>query len=249
MDAAFAFDNDLYMVFRQQIVLKWFALALFFGAAIPVLYPLVGAFLALSLRVDRYNLLRGMLPPPQVSRMLSLLNVPRLVALALLPASVLLHAFMSFGFLWALHADLTDNASGDTQSAADPGVLVCGGVFVLLLVLLPLYVAREAKALRRITYGGEHAAALARGDACLARPSFAEAAARDKTLLGQLYVPEPMRVLKWDNESLLPSSVGEHSPQYPRNLSPRPAAKRVEAPPREESPAGRNGGAMRVKRI
>ena len=112
MNAAYAFNNELYMVFRQQIVLKWIALALFFGTAIPILYPAVGGFLALSLRVDRYNLLRSMLPPPQTSRMLSPMNVPRLVALGLLPGAALLHAFMAFGFLWALHADLTDNNTG-----------------------------------------------------------------------------------------------------------------------------------------
>ena len=48
-----------------QLVLKWWVLGLFFGTAMPILYPLLAGFFALSLRVDRYNLLRGMLPPPQ----------------------------------------------------------------------------------------------------------------------------------------------------------------------------------------
>ena len=87
----------------------------------------------------------------QVSRMLSLLNVPRVTELVLLPASVVLHAFMSFVFLWALHADIDHKAQTDTSVWQYGIVLASGVLFLLVLLAAPFYVVREARRLVHLT--------------------------------------------------------------------------------------------------
>jgi hypothetical protein len=58
MDVAYAVKPDFYLVFRLQLVCKFVVLCCIYASALPALYLLVAALLAVAPLVDRFNLLR-----------------------------------------------------------------------------------------------------------------------------------------------------------------------------------------------
>jgi len=93
MNEGYELDADLYLPFRYQLTLKVVFLTAMFCPAIPLLLPFASAFMFASHRVDRYNLLRVLKPPPRTTDRTITLSV-----LYVLPLAVVAHMWMAIFF-------------------------------------------------------------------------------------------------------------------------------------------------------
>eukprot|EP00908_Phaeocystis_cordata_P010900 Transcript_2175.p2 GENE.Transcript_2175~~Transcript_2175.p2 ORF type:complete len:405 (-),score=204.73 Transcript_2175:122-1336(-) len=93
MNALYAQDAAFYLPFRYQLTLKIVCLTLAFCPAIPLLLPYATIFMVVSYRIDRYNLLRVMRPPPRTTDRTISMSV-----LYILPLAVFAHVFSAIFF-------------------------------------------------------------------------------------------------------------------------------------------------------
>lgn len=93
MNECYEVDGELFLPFRYQLVLKVVFLTAMFCPAVPLLLPFAALFMFCSYRVDRYNLLRVMKPPPRTTDRTITLSV-----LYMLPLAVVAHVWMAVFF-------------------------------------------------------------------------------------------------------------------------------------------------------
>ena len=93
MNGLYAQDADFYLPFRYQLALKIVCLTLAFCPAVPLLLPYAAVFMFFSYRIDRYNLLRVMKPPPRTAALAISMSV-----LYILPLAVFAHIFSAIFF-------------------------------------------------------------------------------------------------------------------------------------------------------
>jgi hypothetical protein len=93
MNQFYCMDSDLYLPFRYQLQLKWVVLTMFFCSAMPILLPVTAGFMYLSLKVDRYNLLRVFKQPPRTTDRTITMSV-----LHILPIGAFGHVFFAIIF-------------------------------------------------------------------------------------------------------------------------------------------------------
>jgi len=65
MNAMYAPRADIYLAFRLQLTTKCIVITLLYSAALPICYLFCAVFLWVSMWIDRYNLLRRLVPPPR----------------------------------------------------------------------------------------------------------------------------------------------------------------------------------------
>ena len=97
MDRLYTLHASLYLSFRAQLSGKFVVICIMFASAIPILYLIGAGYFWLALWIDRFNLLRRIVPPPRTGPHLTLS-----LTLLIFPMAVLLHSVMSVFFFEAI---------------------------------------------------------------------------------------------------------------------------------------------------
>ena len=100
MDRLYVREADIYLAFRTQLSCKFVVICCMFGTAMPILYACAALFFGVGSLIDRYNLLRGMAPPPQTTA--------RLVQTAhevVFPLAIVSHAISALFFFFQLEVE------------------------------------------------------------------------------------------------------------------------------------------------
>ena len=98
MNEAYTVRANLYVVDRLQILTKLAVLALMYSAALPLMFLIVWLVLHAAKYLDRYNLLRVLVPPPQSDH-----AAVRCIIVYVVPVAILLHQFMTYFLFTQLH--------------------------------------------------------------------------------------------------------------------------------------------------
>ena len=89
----FAPRADIYLAFRLQLTTKTIVITLLYSAALPICYIFCATFMWVSMWIDRYNLLRRLVPPPRSPDALI-----SLILRVIFPVAISLHLLASVMF-------------------------------------------------------------------------------------------------------------------------------------------------------
>ncbi len=128
MNSAYATPADIFLAFRLQLIGKFVVLSVLFGSAMPGLYVLTACFLTLVPLVDRFNLLRRLVPPARTSTALS-----RGVVVFVLPLALLLRLLICVG----LYRKLSPPPGESDDEIAEAQAIAVGFVYAALAVCGP----------------------------------------------------------------------------------------------------------------
>ena len=118
MNETYTVRANLYVVDRLQILTKLAVLALMYSAALPLMFLIVCLVLHAASYVDRYNLLRVLVPPPQSDH-----AAVRCIIVYVVPVAILLHQFMTYFLFTQLHVGQYSKAD-DWEKWFNASVLV-----------------------------------------------------------------------------------------------------------------------------
>ena len=121
MNQMFAPRADIYLAFRLQLITKFIVVTLLYSTALPICYGFCCAFMWVTMWIDRYNLLRRLVPPPRSPD--SLIS---LILVVIFPIAIAFHllghvAFYAFT-LDVMRHDPTCDATGALPTYCDPDV-------------------------------------------------------------------------------------------------------------------------------
>ena len=121
LNQMFAPRADIYLAFRLQLITKFVVVTLLYSTALPICYAFCCVFMWVTMWIDRFNLLRRLVPPPRSPD--SLIS---LILVVIFPIAVAFHllghvAFYAFSLDVARH-DPTCEATGALPTYCDPRV-------------------------------------------------------------------------------------------------------------------------------
>lgn len=134
-NSAYATPADIYLAFRLQLVGKFVVLSVLFGAAMPGLYLLTAAFLTLVPLVDRFNLLRQLVPPARTRTTLA-----RGVLVFVLPLALLLRLVFCVNLYTKLRPMEHGDGGSDDDDAQGAHAIAIWFAYAALAVCAPAVV-------------------------------------------------------------------------------------------------------------
>ena len=134
MNELYAVDSDIQLAFRLQLGAKIFMLTLVFGPAIPLVYPVAGAYCLTASLVDKWHFLRTLKPPPRADA----LRVMHAMVSWWMPLAVT----MRLAFASVVYYSLPCGCSGGEPVLRTVQYVVIGGS-ALLMLPTTFFIAQE----------------------------------------------------------------------------------------------------------